>query len=75
LSGRAPDASADTGPTVCACFGVGRNQICAAVASGKANSAEDIGAQLKAGTNCGSCLPEVRRLVAETAKAKRPVGV
>jgi assimilatory nitrate reductase catalytic subunit len=74
LSGRAPDASTDNGPTVCACFGVGRNQICAAVATGQAISAEDIGVKLKAGTNCGSCLPEIRRLVTET-KAKPAVAV
>ncbi len=72
LSGRAPGAGADQGPLVCACFGVGRNQICNAVASGRASSAEDIGATLKAGTNCGSCLPEVRRLVAEMAKKPLP---
>lgn len=71
LSGRAPDADADQGPLVCACFGVGLNQICKAVASGRAASAEDIGATLKAGTNCGSCLPEVRRLVAQ-ATLKEP---
>jgi assimilatory nitrate reductase catalytic subunit len=67
LSGRAPDAGADQGPVVCACFGVGRNQISSAVACGRAKSAEEIGTLLKAGTNCGSCLPEVRRLVAEAA--------
>ena len=71
LSGRAPDADADQGPLVCACFGGGLNQICKAVASGRAASAEDIGATLKAGTNCGSCLPEVRRLVAQ-ATLKEP---
>ena len=72
LSGRAPDAGVDHGPVVCACFGVGRNQICDAVASGCAASAEDIGATLKAGTNCGSCLPEVRRLVAEAVRRREP---
>ena len=66
LAGRAPEGGADHGPLVCACFGVGRNQICGAVASGSAASVEEIGAALKAGTNCGSCLPEIRRLVAET---------
>ena len=73
LAGRAPDAGADHGPLVCACFGVGRNQICKAVADGHAGSAEEIGAVLKAGTNCGSCLPEVRRLVAD-AKPRAPAA-
>jgi assimilatory nitrate reductase catalytic subunit len=72
LAGRVADAS-DLGPIVCACFGVGRAQICKVIASGRGCSAEDVGAELKAGTNCGSCLPEVRRLVAETAKSAPPV--
>jgi len=66
LSGKAADATANTGPIICACFGVGRNTICDALKSGAARSHLDLGAQLKAGTNCGSCIPELRRLVAET---------
>jgi assimilatory nitrate reductase catalytic subunit len=66
LSGKAADAAANTGPIICACFGVGRNTICDALKSGAARSHLDLGAQLKAGTNCGSCIPELRRLVAET---------
>lgn len=62
LAGRRLDGAADPGPVVCACFGVGLNAIRAAFASGEAMSAEDIGRQLKAGTNCGSCLPEIRRI-------------
>lgn len=64
LSGRVP-GGADPGPTVCACFGVGLNAIRAAFAAGAA-TAEEIGQQLKAGTNCGSCLPEIRRIGAQT---------
>ncbi len=64
LAGRGPDGSADPGPTVCACFGVGLNAIRAAFAGGAATP-EDIGRQLRAGTNCGSCLPELRRIGAQ----------
>ena len=63
LSGRVP-GGADPGPTVCACFGVGLNAIRAAFEGGAA-TAEEIGQQLKAGTNCGSCLPEIRRIGAQ----------
>jgi assimilatory nitrate reductase catalytic subunit len=66
LAGRAPDGAGDPGPTVCACFGVGVAAIRAAFATGGALTPEDIGRQLKAGTNCGSCLPEIRRLGART---------
>jgi assimilatory nitrate reductase catalytic subunit len=64
LSGHSVDGLASSGPIVCACFGVGRNTICAAIAAG-ARSAADIGTKLKAGTNCGSCIPEMKRLIAQ----------
>ena len=64
LSGKSMDGLASAGPIVCACFGVGRTTICDAIASG-ARSAGEIGLQLKAGTNCGSCLPELKRLIVQ----------
>src|SRR5689334_21754454 len=65
LSGKSADGLANAGPIVCACFGVGRNTICDAITAG-AHSAAEIGAKLKAGTNCGSCIPELKRLIAQT---------
>jgi assimilatory nitrate reductase catalytic subunit len=65
LSGKSADGLANAGPIVCACFGVGRNTICETITAG-ARSAADIGAKLKAGTNCGSCIPELKRLIAQT---------
>ncbi|MGL4974858.1 MAG: molybdopterin dinucleotide binding domain-containing protein, partial [Bosea sp. (in: a-proteobacteria)] len=62
LSGRSLDGVADTGAIVCACFGVGLNAIREAFVSKAATSPDDIGRMLKAGTNCGSCLPEIRRI-------------
>ena len=64
LSGKSADGLASAGPIVCACFGVGRTTICDAIAAGSHTSAE-IGARLKAGTNCGSCIPELKRLIAQ----------
>ena len=71
LSGKSSDGLASAGPIVCACFGVGRNSICEAIASG-AHSAAEIGAKLKAGTNCGSCIPELKQLIAQTDKNSVP---
>jgi assimilatory nitrate reductase catalytic subunit len=68
LSGKSADGSAGAGPIVCACFGVGRTAICDTIAAG-ARSAAEIGAQLKAGTNCGSCIPELKRLIGQTNAA------
>jgi assimilatory nitrate reductase catalytic subunit len=52
-----------TEAVVCACFQVGLDAVRKAVACGAANSVEDIGRTLRAGTNCGSCLPELKRIV------------
>ncbi len=68
LSGKRFDGAADEGPNVCACFGVPEGRILAAITAG-ARSAPAIGARLKAGTNCGSCIPELKRLVAQAASA------
>jgi assimilatory nitrate reductase catalytic subunit len=66
LSGQSIDGLASAGPIVCACFGVGRTTICDTIAAG-ANSPAEIGARLNAGTNCGSCIPELKRLIAQAA--------
>jgi assimilatory nitrate reductase catalytic subunit len=61
LAGKPGGDQPDVGALVCACFGVGENTIKAAISCGKAKTVEDIGKQLKAGTNCGSCLPEIKK--------------
>ena len=66
LSGKSTDGLANAGPIVCACFGVGRTTIYDAIAAG-ARSVAEIGAKLEAGTNCGSCIPEMKRLIAQSA--------
>jgi assimilatory nitrate reductase catalytic subunit len=71
LSGRSSEGLASAGPVVCACFGVGRSTICDAISAGAATPAA-IGAKLKAGTNCGSCIPEMKRLIAQTPVAAPP---
>jgi assimilatory nitrate reductase catalytic subunit len=70
LSGKSADGLADPGALVCACFGVGINTIRAAIASGAALSVEQIGEALRAGTNCGSCVPELKRILSDDRLAK-----
>ena len=60
-------AAANTGRTVCACFSVGEKTIMHAIREEKLDSVEAVGTCLKAGTGCGSCVPEIRRLVARLA--------
>jgi assimilatory nitrate reductase catalytic subunit len=55
----------ETEPVVCACFQVGLDAVREAVASGGATSVGDIGRTLRAGTNCGSCLPELKRIIVD----------
>jgi assimilatory nitrate reductase catalytic subunit len=69
LSGIPMDASADVGPVVCSCFGVGRNTIHSAIDKFGFTTAQEIGQKLRAGTNCGSCLPELKAMLKERAAA------
>ncbi|RST87585.1 nitrate reductase [Aquibium carbonis] len=64
LSGRSPVPMPVIGRIVCSCFNVGVNQIAASVASG-CRSLETVGAGTRAGTNCGSCRSEIRRIIDE----------
>ena len=67
LAGRAPGGIAnDCGPIVCACHQVGRTTILSAITAQSLDSVEAIGAALKAGTNCGSCVPELRQILAQS---------
>ncbi|WP_317203272.1 molybdopterin-dependent oxidoreductase [Janthinobacterium sp.] len=66
LLGQPIEKGADAGPTVCSCFGVGRNTICEAIRSRDLKSVGEVTACLKAGGNCGSCVPEIKKLLVET---------
>ena len=69
LAGMPAAAAADPGPVVCSCFGVGHNTICDAIGRDQLTDTRQVGARLKAGTNCGSCLPEIRRLLQMSSRA------
>jgi assimilatory nitrate reductase catalytic subunit len=63
LFGRPPGAPVDKGPMVCACLKVGAKAVQAAIAAGAAN-VDAVGAATGAGANCGSCRPEISRMLA-----------
>jgi len=65
LLGRPSQATPDTGRIVCACFGVGENALKRAIVNGM-DSVEALGINLQAGTNCGSCIPELKKLLEAT---------
>ncbi|TCL00451.1 assimilatory nitrate reductase catalytic subunit [Shimia isoporae] len=63
LAGQAGANQPDPGATVCACFNVGVNTILSAIESDKLMSVDAIGQALSAGTNCGSCKPELAAIL------------
>ena len=71
LAGRAFDGD-DAGALVCSCFQVGEKRICQAIADG-AGDVETLGQKLRCGTSCGSCLPELKALLA-AVDTNRPVA-
>lgn len=64
LAGRRPADIPDAGVTVCACFNVGRTTLLTAITKGAGNLAA-LGEATCAGTNCGSCKPELAALLAK----------
>jgi assimilatory nitrate reductase catalytic subunit len=69
LSARPPQGTvADTGRIVCACHSVGEKTILGAIHRQGLDSVEAVGTHLKAGTACGSCVPEIRRLLTTDSK-------
>jgi assimilatory nitrate reductase catalytic subunit len=63
LMGRPAATAADVGAVVCSCFNVGRNTLIEAIRAQSLGSAQAIGERLRAGTNCGSCIPELKALL------------
>ena len=61
LAGRSVEGE-DKGKLICSCFEVGEKDIIRAIEKG-ANSAHALGEQLRCGTNCGSCIPELKTLI------------
>ncbi|MGQ2386194.1 molybdopterin-dependent oxidoreductase [Acinetobacter ursingii] len=63
LAGTPISATNNDGPLVCSCFKVGKNKIIEAIKTQNITHEKQVTACLKAGGNCGSCLPEIRGLI------------
>ena len=72
LAGSAGGATAQNaaGPTICSCFGVGLHTLHGAIVNRRLTSVAEIGAALRAGTNCGSCIPELNAILNDARVAK-----
>jgi len=68
LAGGIVGATNASGPTICACFGVGLNTLNDAIVSRRLTNVAAIGAALRAGTNCGSCIPELKAILSAHAR-------
>jgi len=62
LAGHPGSGVEDDGRIVCSCYQVGEKVITRAIAEG-CESAAALGAMLKCGTNCGSCVPELNEML------------
>ena len=70
LAGRPGGDQPDAGALVCACFSIGMNTILQGIATQKLMTVDAIGRALGAGTNCGSCKPDLKNLL-QTAVASK----
>ena len=70
LAGRPGADRPDPGAIVCSCFSIGAKTIAEAIAGRQLADVAAIGAALGAGTNCGSCRPELQALLDKTRTAR-----
>ncbi|HKQ44839.1 MAG TPA: molybdopterin-dependent oxidoreductase [Rhizomicrobium sp.] len=63
LAGIAGNGAKTAAKTICSCFSISEESILAAIQSEGLTTPAQIGARLKAGTNCGSCIPELKKLL------------
>ncbi len=75
LAGSPGAGQEDAGRTVCACFNVGENTLVKGICEQGLMTPEAIGEVLKAGTNCGSCLSEIKQLIVEKGVANRSASM
>ena len=66
LAGRPPVGAADFGPIVCACNNIGRFQITSSISQMPNANLNAICEATRAGTGCGSCRPEIQKIMNET---------
>ena len=57
------------GKTICACFGVALSTLHGAIAQRRLTTVAEIGTVLRAGTNCGSCIPELKAILSDVSAA------
>ncbi len=69
LSGEIAGTTASTGRIICTCFQVGIETIREAIAAEGIEDVRALGKNLRAGTNCGSCIPELKEILHQSRTA------
>jgi len=67
LTGKPVSGQKDAGQVVCSCFNVGINTLVKQIQAQQLKTPEQVGDVLLAGTNCGSCIPEIRSIIKNSA--------
>lgn len=67
LSGKPPADQEDIGRIVCACMNIGEKTILKAIKDNDFTTVEQISECTTAGTNCGSCLSELKGILTENS--------
>jgi assimilatory nitrate reductase catalytic subunit len=75
LAAHTQDHAAAPDKIVCACFAVGGNSLATAIRNKNLKNVSEIGSSLQAGTNCGSCIPELKRLLKDALHERSAVNV
>ncbi len=75
LAGRPGGERRNPGRQICACFNVGVVTIGDAIAAERCQTVEAVGRATQAGTGCGSCIPEIARLILQTGVSTHHAGV
>lgn len=68
LTGKPSSGQHDVGRIVCSCFGVGLNILVNTIRGQHLTTVEAVGDVLQAGTNCGSCIPEIREIIRDISE-------
>jgi len=63
LTGQPPLGTPDVGQIVCSCFNVGEKTITNMIKEKALKTHQEVAQCLKAGSNCGSCVPEIKALL------------
>jgi assimilatory nitrate reductase catalytic subunit len=69
-SNQAPQGFKARGRIVCTCFNVAETEIMDALAADPSGSLEKLQGKLKCGTNCGSCVPELKKMIESRLSTK-----